>query len=360
MIGWYVHHHGHGHLARLQAVAAHLRTPVAGLSSLPAPAGWEGPWLRLERDDAAVAADADLTALDVTCNGVLHWAPLHDDGLADRTAQVASWLATARPSLVVVDVSVEVSVLTRLAGVPVVVVAMPGQRRDRAHRLAYDLADALLAPWPAGTHDAGWPEHWRRKLWAVGGITRLDASAAHRDGVAPAPDGMRARDADGPRRVLVLWGAGGTDVGAPQLDAARAVTPGWTWVERSPLNPSPDLAADLAEADVVVTHAGQNAVADVAALRRPAVVVAQQRPFGEQVATAEAVERLHAAVGLSAWPGDATRWPAILRRALELGGHGWSGWSAGGGAAEAAARLDALATRAAPPGRTPVGAGRGR
>jgi len=360
VIGWYVHHHGLGHLTRLQAVAAHLRVPVAGLSSLPEPASWAGPWVRLARDDGAVAADADLSALDVTCHGALHWVPLHDSGLAERTAQVASWIAANEPALVVVDVSVEISVLARLAGVPIVVVAMPGHRGDRAHRLAYDLADALLAPWPEGTHDTGWPEHWRRKLWAVGGISGLDASAAPGDLVTPAPDGTRSREAGGARRVLVVWGAGGTDVGADQLDRARAATPGWTWVERSPRNPSPDLAAELAGADVVVTHAGQNAVADVAALRRPAVVVAQQRPFGEQVATAEAVDRLHAGVGLAAWPADAARWPAILQRALERGGRGWAGWSAGGGAVEAAARLDALVTRQAPAGRTLVEAGRGR
>jgi len=46
--------------------------------------------------------------------------------------------------------------------VPTVVVAMRGDRFDRAHRTAYDAADALLAAWPAEfanpsavTHDCG-------------------------------------------------------------------------------------------------------------------------------------------------------------------------------------------------------------
>ena len=46
MIGYYVHHQGRGHLSRLQAVAAHLHTPVVGLSSLPKPAGWHGEWVQ--------------------------------------------------------------------------------------------------------------------------------------------------------------------------------------------------------------------------------------------------------------------------------------------------------------------------
>src|SRR2546430_2737882 len=39
------------------------------------------------------------------------------------------------------------------------------------------------------------------------------------------------------------------------------------------------------DAGVVATHAGQNAVAEVAAARRPAIVLPQNRPHGEQHAT---------------------------------------------------------------------------
>ena len=344
MIGYYVHHHGNGHLMRFLAIARRLRTPVTGLSSMPRPEGWRGPWVQLERDDAA--GPTDVPSLDVTAHGTLHWVPLHDPGLAARTARITSWVADNRPALVVVDVSVEVSVTARLAGAPVVVVAMPGARSDRPHRLAYDLADALLAPWPEGAHTAGWPDAWRRKLWTVGGISRFDgralpvggprASAAHRSGA---------------RRVLLVWGAGGTDVTDADVAAARAATPGWQWIVRSPRSPSADLWSDLETADVVVTHAGQGAVADVAAAHRPAVVVPQQRPFDEQGATAAAVARLGAAVGLRRWPQDPLDWPRLLDQAIATGGDGWNRWSSGNGAAEAAARLDSMAgaspTRAA-------------
>ena len=43
VIGWYIHHHGRGHLARAEAVRAHLDEPVVALSSLPEP---DGPRLR--------------------------------------------------------------------------------------------------------------------------------------------------------------------------------------------------------------------------------------------------------------------------------------------------------------------------
>src|SRR5688500_16062443 len=74
MIGYYVHHHGTGHLLRALTVSPLLPGPVAGLSSLPRPDSWVGPWVQLPRDDgAATYADADVTA-----EGLLHWAPLDD------------------------------------------------------------------------------------------------------------------------------------------------------------------------------------------------------------------------------------------------------------------------------------------
>jgi hypothetical protein len=228
---------------------------------------------------------------------------------------------------------VEATALLRLSGVPVVVVAMPGERTDRAHSLAYDLADALLAPWPVEAHAGDWNPDRRARLWAVGGISRFDGRV---------PPSRRTSVGQATRRVLVLWGGGGRSTSARDVAEARAATPGWEWVERGPDSPSPDLWSELATADVVVTHGGQNAVAEVAAARRPAVVVAQPRPFDEQVATAAAVDRLGVGVGVPTWP-HASAWPGLLERALDRGGERWRRWSTGHGAASAAARLDELA-----------------
>lgn len=335
MIGWYVHHVGLGHATRATAVAAHLGQDVVGLGSGPRPHGWPGSWVPLERDDDQAGTAG---ALDVTAGGRLHWAPRYDAGLATRHAQITDWLATARPALVVVDVSVEVAVLCRLSGVPVVVVALPGARTDPAHALAHDLADALLAPWPPGTHEESWPRAWRDKAWCVGGVGRFDGVDA-----PPATRGRR----DAPR-VLLLWGSGGRSVSPEQVRAARAATPGWEWVERAP-GSGADVLAELHAADVVVTHAGLGALAEVAVAARPAVVVAQPRPFDEQVATARVLERDGIAVGLTEWP-EAAAWPWLLDRALGLGGQGWHRWSSGRGAVSAAHHLEALSDRLTPAG----------
>ena len=337
MIGYYAHHQGAGHLTRMQSIAAVLDEPVWGLSSAPRPPSWTGGWTTLAHDDEPWPEH--VADRDVTAHGVLHWVPQHHGGLARRAAQLTAGAAVEQPRALVVDVSVEVALLARLSGVPTVVVAMPGRREDRAHRLAYDTADALLAPWPRGAHDLHWPDRWVDKAWFVGGISRFDGRAA------PLSQPRRPIGAPAAEHgtVLLLWGAGGRTTTAADVRAAREATPGWTWVERSPaVDGSLDLWDDLRQADVVVSHAGQNAVAEIAAARRPAVIVAQQRPHAEQESTARRIDDWRIAVGRTGWP-EAHSWPDLLALAVARGGQGWSRWSDGTGAQQVAGHLAGLA-----------------
>ncbi len=319
MIGYYVHHHGRGHLHRAEAILAHTGEPGTILSSLP------GPWVTLPRDD-----DAPVT--DPAPGGRLHWAPRHHPGLRARMAAIARWIDEHDPRLLVVDVSVEVAVLARTMGVPVVVVAMRGDRLDAPHVLGYDLADALLAPWADTYPEPGWPAHWLAKTHHVGAFSRFDG---------------RRHTPRVPGRVAVLLGAGGTGGDADaELATAAGATPDRVWDVlgargRWDEDPWPALCA----ADVVVTHAGQNAVAEVAAARRPAVVLPQSRPFGEQHATATALERGGLAVVRRTWPRPG-EWADCLAQAAGLGGAGWDRWAPGDGAIRAARVVDELACAA--------------
>ncbi len=333
MIAFYVHHHGSGHLHRAGAIARVLGEEVLGLSSLPPPADWPGRWTVLPDDADGVDRRHD----DVTAGSTLHWAPRHHAGLLDRMARISSVLRDEEVRLLVCDVSVEVALLARLHGVPVVVVAQPGRRTDRAHRSAYDLAEAIVAPWPRRPAP-DWPEAWLAKTVHVGALSRFD----HRE-VTPAP---------AERKVLVLWGTGGLAVSPDQLHAAAAATPRWRWNVAGPVR-SGDAGADQAnlrrhgwvadpwpllnDAGVVITHAGQNALAEVAAARRAAIVIPQSRPFDEQRATAAALIRARLGVVVPSWP-EPSRWRALLDRARTRGGD-WAKWSSGDGAARAAAVL---------------------
>lgn len=332
MIGYYIHHVGRGHLQQAQCIAAQLAGDVTGLSSLPEPDGWPGRWVTLPRDDTARAP------ADPRAGGQLHWAPLGDPGLRGRMAAIAAWIQDAAPAALMVDVSVEVSALARLMGVPVVMPLLPGSRADPAHALGYSLADALLAPWPASISRALLPDvqPWCLKVVHTGAFSRFDQRAAE-----PADRSRGAR-----RRVLVLAGRGGSGITADDLRAAAGSTHGWTWdalggeAGRWAEDPWPALC----RADVVVTHAGLSAIAEVAAARKPAVIVPQPRPHEEQITTARALAAAGLAVTVSSWP-RAGCWDAVLEAALECGGSGWEAWSAGNGARRAAEFLESVAGR---------------
>ncbi len=324
MIGYYVHHQGHGHAHRASTIARVLGAAVTGLSSRVRPSDWPGDWVVLA-DDAVPTPSGDLTAY-----GRLHYVPTDHRGLRKRMGAISSWISEVAPRALVADVSVEVTLLARLHGVPVVSMGMPGQRGDAAHRLGYDVSDLVVGPWPAEATPFLYPGGSRDRLVEVGAISRY----------AP----QRQPAAVVARSVLVLNGTGGS-AGAGTLTsevvaAARKGSAEWSWSYLAGAthwvdDPWPQLCA----AEVVVSHCGQNAVAEIAAARRPAVLVPGDRPFGEQHATAAALRALGLpALVLDGWP-TADRWPALLSRAAELDGADWVRWNDGRGAGRAAELL---------------------
>lgn len=338
MIGYYIHHQGRGHLNRALAIVAELDQPVTGLSSQPRPVGWIGDWVELPRDDASV------DPRDVDASARLHWVPLHDPGLRDRMARLSRWIADSRPRVIVVDVSVEVALLARLHGVPVISVALPGVRADEAHRLGYDISTALIAAWPQEAEGmiTGLTSTARRRLHCVGAISRFGSRADARH-PSPGPEVSR--------RVLLLGGAGGSSLDAAMIAQARAATPEWHWTVLGGRGGRwvEDPWSQICSADVVVTHAGQNALADVAAARRPAIVIPEERPHEEQVTTASVL------AGSSRWPAlvrqnfPETGWPALLEEAAGLDGDLWERWNDGLGARVAAAVIHRKLSHAAFP-----------
>jgi hypothetical protein len=151
---------------------------------------------------------------------------------------------------------------------------------------------------------------------------------------------------DGNRSVMVLQGSGGTRITADDLREAAAWTPGWTW---SALGGSCGTwAADpwpaLCQADVVVSHAGLNVLAEVAAARKPAIVIPQPRPHDEQLTTARALASARLAITAGSWPRG-HRWAALLSEALGRGGDRWQAWSSGTGARQAAELIESAGHR---------------
>ncbi|GAB77867.1 Glycosyltransferase, GT2 family [Austwickia chelonae] len=338
-IGYYIHHHGAGHLTRATQIAHALRQPVTGLSSLPAPPDWPGEWIDLDRDDRPPHS----TDPEETAGGVLHWAPLHNDGYRNRMHTIAAWAEHTHPHAVITDVSVEVTLLLRLLGIPVIVAAMRGDRTDRAHQAAYDLASALLAPWPGTLPEPDWPPRWRHKTAHVGGLSRFDQPEnTSRTGPTEQPPTPATTHPPTSHDLTigVLWGTGGQSWTQADQDQAAAATPHTRWTRPT----DPDAVWPmLRTADIVVTHAGQNAVAEVAAARKPAVVISTPRPHGEQDATLAALDRAGLAATHRGIP-EAHRWPELLEQARHIPGERWTTWSDGHGARRAAALAHTIAS----------------
>jgi hypothetical protein len=132
--------------------------------------------------------------------------------------------------------------------------------------------------------------------------------------------------------------------------AAAVATPDWDWHRLGPGAWSEDPWPDLCAADVVVTHAGLGAIADVAAANRPAVVIPEPRPHDEQYATARALGDAGLAVTADRWPRDHD-WPGLLVRALARGPD-WRRWGTDGAAERAARVIQAVAADSAAPACT--------
>ncbi|HXH33486.1 MAG TPA: glycosyltransferase [Plantibacter sp.] len=331
-LGWYVHHHGRGHLTRMRAIAAHLDADITCFSTLPAPPGLPTrcAWIRLQRDDEPLADDSSPAERDPSARGLLHWAPLGHQGHRDRLAVIASTLSTDGIDAMVVDVSVEVTLLARLLGVRTVVLAQPGVRTDAAHQLGFRAATAIIAPWPQRLLRPAHLEEVGDRVVYVGGISRFDGR-----------ERPRAAERSG---VVVLGGAGGSAVTEDEVASAAAAsgrpwttlgaTPGAAW--------SADPWSRLCSAAVVVSWAGQNAIADLAAAGARAVVIPQSRPFEEQDATARVLDASGLAIVRSDWPA-ADGWAATLDEASSLEPD-WSLWEVRGAAERAAAAIMSAAS----------------
>ncbi|WP_146078240.1 glycosyltransferase, partial [Subtercola sp. Z020] len=394
LVGWYLHHSGAGHRTRFDAVRRHLDADVVVFSTLAPPPALPSHtrWVMLDRDDQPERTESgvarDPAQSQPTAGGALHWAPLGHSGHASRLGMIAAALASERFDAFVVDVSVEVTLLVRLFGVPVVVMTQPGERNDDPHRLAFTAASRIVAPWPEALYVPRALEPFRAKTSFVGGISRFAGRRAAPSAAAAAP-GATPTAVAAPATVtsvLVLGAGGGRTVTPADIEAAAVATvarPVAGWAEHAAaggavdgdavdggatvaaagattwhalgMEPTAHVSAErwnadpfdlLQDVDVVVSFAGQNAVADLASAGARAIVIAQPRAFDEQRATARVLREHGLAVVRTSWPAP-DEWPALLAEARALTPD-WSAWRTPGAASRAAAAIADVATLSAP------------
>lgn len=310
-VGMYAHHQGSGHIQRCGEIARHLENRGARVTILSS----------LDKADIVLPMDLP-EGPDPTANGSIHWAPLGVPGMTDRMATIAAWVAEHRPAVFFVDCSVEVALFVRLLGVPVVTIAMPGDRPDPPHQLGYQQASVLIAAWPAGVDVPAHLSRWQDKLHCVGGISRF-AQGGSLEWEEPSSH-AEAYEPSARPHVVVMSGRGGTNRLPERED----------WLYLGGDNHVDNPLDYLAQADVIISAAGQNSIADIAVVNKPVIVIPQDRAYDEQHATANTLRNL----GLALVVDEALshdQWDEVVANAAMMNPD-WSKWNTSHAAARAA------------------------
>ena len=306
VIGYYVHHQGRGHLHRALAIAAHAG-PDDHRAVHPSPPDWVAGRLgRAGRRRRGRTRAGDHGRRPAALRAVRR-----TRACGDRMSTLSAWIGDTRPDAVVVDVSVEVALLARLHGVPVLTMAQPGRRRDPAAHpgLRDQRADPGALAGRRRPDLAGRPGGGRQAHRTSG---RSAGSPSSSDPAVPTPGA-----------VLLLNGIGGQSL-AGEADQARAATPAWDWAQLGGPggtwtdNPWPVLTT----AAVIVSHCGQNAVADIAAARRPAILIPQRATVRRTAEPRPRGAPPDRRARPWCWtPGRSpAEWPALLEQAEALDG----------------------------------------
>ncbi|WP_412469160.1 glycosyltransferase [Pedobacter sp. KLB.chiD] len=335
-IAFYVHHHGSGHLMRCLAIASALKNcHITFLGS------------GLEQHKSVIPGDIDLIYLPMDTPVVedhyflnqsqegLHYAPLNVSGQLQRVNIITSFLASRPKLLFVVDVSVEVAMLSRLCGVPTIVVRQHGLRDDLPHQICYRNAIGLLAPFDVQM--SGKVPAWiNEKTFYSGGLSRF----------APSADLSDASK----RNVAVLIGSGGTSIDHDFLNHLSGQCTEWTFQVvgnsqnaqninnlhfHGKLEDPRDILADCC---IVIGNAGHNTVMECASLNKRFIAIAEERPFKEQEEKAIIIDKLKLAMHIPASAIFHTDWKEMLENLLTSRPN-WTGFIRSDAAERAAAYL---------------------
>lgn len=321
---FYVHHHGSGHLTRALSIAGAVKSAEVTFigSNLSRFINIIPSWIRLVH----LPLDTPENGEDAVGSGklsFLHYAPLHVRGLRERNAMITAFFAENPNVLCIVDVSVEVTLLARLCGVPTVVIRQHGERNDLAHRLAYESAELLIAPYPSMANEQG-HDIFTHKTFFSGGFSRYSGTFL--------PYKQTDRHA-----IAVFIGRGGTALDSNFLSFLRRSLPlDYSIHVLGSIDISchlencvihgdlPDPMDILRGCDIVIGNAGHNTVMEMADLRKRFVCIPGERPFREQQVKALQLKKLGVIVVPEA-DIYSTNWQLIMERAAEIDADVWDG-----------------------------------
>ena len=321
-IAFYLNLQGAGHCRRFEAIAPYFppecELAVVGMDGPPPIADVGRPVKCVNVPGFAPAATVPFVQQQTT-HDYHGFAVNHGDNSAFALAMV-SFLSEWKPDLLVADVGLEASILARMCGIATMYSRQHGRRWDKGHRLAYEWACGLYAPFASEMEQQDCPDWVKEKTFYSGGFCRFSGREK-----AAAPQRYERSKPN----VLVMTGFGGTKITPEHIVEAAAANPQWQWNMLGQTKQQPaahnnvvfhgiveDVWPYLCFADLAIANAGHNCVMEIAAAQVPAVFIPAQRPFDEQQCKADVLKRLNLGVVVQQWP-QAGAWQAIWNRAHE-------------------------------------------
>lgn len=314
---FYIHHHGAGHLMRAVAIAnkmpEHQITFIG--SDLMRHANAIPDYVDCIHLPMDTPTKQDRYAKSES-KSFLHYTPLNVHGLLERNGLMIDFFRRNPQTIIIVDVSSEVTLLARLCGIPSVVIRQHGNRTDPAHALAYESAELIVAPFSQEMDTPVNHPFWNKTLYA-GGFSRYTDCKPTLDCEA--------------KNIGILIGEGGSPINSAFVHHLRKELPkevklhvvgkvestssldNQTHVFYHGRVDNPQEA--LQTCSRVICNAGHNTIMELADLRKKIICIPAERPFNEQTDKAFQLERLGCAVTVLEQHMYTVDWNACLNYA---------------------------------------------
>jgi hypothetical protein len=291
MILYYANAQGSGHMnyARQFASSVPNETIVASSKRYSNP---EINYVQLP-DDAVVNSNPKTTRCEES--QFLHYTPTGIRNITERCKILIDQILEHRVRLVMVDVSVEVATLCRLASVPYAYRRMPGNRWDSAHMEAYRCALFLYAYYPQEFESPETPDWVVDKTLYAGFITDKTYNC-------------KKSNNSSYDELIVIQGSGGQSIYPEdlmhlhqQLPDKRIVTLGKPHFEKlgswhEPKGFVKDISPHISNRSLVIASCGSNMVSELMSMCKRFIAIPEERPFQEQEAICNRLEELELAV----------------------------------------------------------------
>lgn len=196
------------------------------------------------------------------------------------------------PDLVVVDVTPEFAIYSKLLGYKTVELLLTGKKEDLRCQVSYGSSDHIVVPYPKNFIDVSyWPKEVQSKMFWSGAFSRFDGYRKIEKAEA------KAKLNFAPDKKLVVCTFGRGDLGGKVIRKIEEISkqPEFENCVFKIFGNIKNVEEYLNAADCAITGAGDNTVTESSYFKIPMILIPLVRGYGEQTSKAAALEEMGAA-----------------------------------------------------------------